>query len=99
MKNTTLVNHPPEVQVPDDNRPLVAPIYQSVKFSFDDTAETLRYQHGEREGYFYSRTANPTLTQLQRLLSELQGRDDCLLTGSGVATIATSLLALCRAGD
>lgn len=99
MKNTTLVNHPPEVQLPDDNRPLVAPIYQSVKFSFDDTNETLRYQRGEREGFFYSRNANPTLAQLQRLLCELQGRDDCLLTGSGVATIAASLLALCKAGD
>ena len=99
MKNTTLVNHPPVVEVPDDNRPLVAPIYQSVKFSFDDTSETMRYQRGEREGFFYSRNANPTLTQLQRLLSELQGRDDCLLTGSGVATIAASVLALCKAGD
>ena len=99
MKNTTLVNHPPAVEVPDDNRPLVAPIYQSVKFSFDDTGETMRFQRGEREGFFYSRNANPTLTQLQRLLSELQGRDDCLLTGSGVATIAASVLALCKAGD
>ncbi|MDB6098043.1 MAG: methionine-gamma-lyase [Gammaproteobacteria bacterium] len=99
MKNTTLVNHPPTVAVPEDNRPLVAPIYQSVKFSFDDTDQTLRYQRGEREGFFYSRTSNPTLTQLQRLLSELQGRDDCLLTGSGVATISASLLALCKTGD
>ena len=99
MKNTTLVNHPPAVAVPSDNRPLVAPIYQSVKFSFDDTNETLRYQRGEREGFYYSRNSNPTLMQLQRLLSELQGRDDCLLTGSGVATIAASLLALCEAGD
>lgn len=93
------MNHPPAVAVPSDNRPLVAPIYQSVKFAFDDTNETLRFQRGEREGFFYSRNANPTLLQLQRLLSELQGRDDCLLTGSGVATIAASLLALCKAGD
>ncbi|HEY0800780.1 MAG TPA: aminotransferase class I/II-fold pyridoxal phosphate-dependent enzyme, partial [Steroidobacteraceae bacterium] len=99
MKNTSLVNHPPAVALAEDNRPLVAPIYQSVKFSFDDTNETLRYQRGEREGFFYSRTSNPTLTQLQRLLCELQGRDDCLLTGSGVATITASLLALCKAGD
>ncbi len=52
MKNTTLVNHPPAVAVPEDNRPLVAPIFQSVKFSFDDTGETLRYQRGEREGFY-----------------------------------------------
>ncbi|HEV7611678.1 MAG TPA: aminotransferase class I/II-fold pyridoxal phosphate-dependent enzyme [Steroidobacteraceae bacterium] len=99
MKNSTLVNHPPAVPIASDNRPLVAPIYQSVKFSFDDTDETLRYLRGEREGFFYSRSSNPTLTQLQLLLAQLQGRDDCLLTGSGVATIAASLLSLCKQGD
>jgi cystathionine beta-lyase/cystathionine gamma-synthase len=99
MKNNTLVNHPPAVPVPADNRALVAPIYQSVKFSFDDTGETLRYLRGEREGFFYSRSGNPTLMQLQLLLARLQGRDDCLLTGSGVATIAASLLSLCKQGD
>ena len=99
MKNNTLVNHPPAVPMPSDNRPLVAPIHQSVKFSFDDTGETLRYLRGEREGFFYSRSSNPTLKQLQLLLAQLQGRDDCLLTGSGVATIAASLLSLCKRGD
>jgi cystathionine beta-lyase/cystathionine gamma-synthase len=99
MKDNTLVNHPPAVALPADNRPLIAPIYQSVKFSFDDANETLRYQRGEREGFFYSRSGNPTLRQLERLLCDLQGRDDCLLTGSGVATIAMSLLSLCKSGD
>jgi cystathionine beta-lyase/cystathionine gamma-synthase len=99
MEKNTLVNHPPDVPLPADNRPLVAPIYQSVKFSFDDTEETLRYLRGGREGFYYSRSANPTLKQLQLLLARLQGRDDCLLTGSGVATIAASLLSLCKQGD
>ncbi len=99
MKDNTRVNHPPAVNVPADDRPLVAPIYQSVKFSFDDVAETQRYLHGEREGFFYSRTANPTLRQLELLLAQLQGREDCLLTGSGVACIAASLLSLCKQGD
>ena len=99
MKNNTLVNHPPAAPIAPDNRPLVAPIYQSVKFSFDDADETLRYLRGEREGFFYSRTSNPTLKQLQLLLAQLQGRNDALLTGSGVATIAASLLSLCKQGD
>ena len=99
MEKNTLVNHPTDVPLPADNRPLVAPIYQSVKFSFDDTEETLRYLRGGREGFYYSRSANPTLKQLQLLLAQLQGRDDCLLTGSGVATIAASLLSLCKQGD
>ena len=48
MKDNTRVNHPPVVNVPADNRPLVAPIYQSVKFSFDNTAETQRFLRGEQ---------------------------------------------------
>lgn len=99
MKKETRVNHPPAAPLPADNRALVAPLYQSVKFTFDDVAETERYLHGRRDGYFYSRTSNPTLRQLELLLAELQGREACLLTGSGVATIAASLLALCRSGD
>jgi len=99
MKKTTRVNHPPAVDVPAGNRPVVAPIYQSVKFTFADTAETAGFLRGEREGFFYSRTSNPTLRQLELLLAELQGRDDCLLTGSGVATIAATLLSLCRQND
>jgi cystathionine beta-lyase/cystathionine gamma-synthase len=99
MKKNTRVNHPPAVKIPADNRPLVAPIYQSVKFTFDDTAETERFLRGEREGFFYSRSSNPTLQQLELLLAELQGRDACLLTGSGVAAIASCLLSLCRQGD
>lgn len=99
MKDHTRVNHPPEVVVPSDNRPLVAPIYQSVKFSFDTTQATQSYLRGEREGFFYSRSANPTLRQLELLLAQLQGREECLLTGSGVATLAAALLALCKSGD
>jgi cystathionine beta-lyase/cystathionine gamma-synthase len=99
MKDPTFVNHPPPVELPADNRPLVAPIYQSVKFSFDDVAETLRNTRGERAGFYYSRNSNPTLRQLELTLAKLQGRDDCLLVGSGVATISAATLALCKQGD
>ena len=99
MKRNTRVNHPPSVNLPADNHALVAPIYQSVKFEFDTISETARYMRGERAGYFYSRSSNPTLRQLELLLADLQGRADCLLTGSGVAAIAAALLALCKSGD
>jgi len=99
MRKRTRVTHLPEVVVPADNRPLVAPIYQSVKFSFDDVGETRRFWAGQREGFYYSRDSNPTLRQLELVLAELQGRDACLLTGSGVAAIAVSLLALLKTGD
>ena len=99
MKKRTLVTHPPEVKVPADNRPLVAPIYQSVKFTFDDVGATLEQFKGRRAGFYYSRVSNPTLRQLELLLAGLQGRDACLLTGSGVAAIAMPLIALLKSGD
>ena len=99
MRKRTLVTHPPVVQVPADNRPLVAPIYQSVKFTFDDVGATLEQFKGKREGFYYSRVSNPTLRQLELLLAGLQGRDACLLTGSGVAAIAMPLIALLKSGD
>ena len=99
MKKRTRVTHPPEVIVPADNRPLVAPIYQSVKFTFDDVGATLDLFRGKREGFYYSRISNPTLRQLELLLAELQGRDGCLLTGSGVAAISMPLIALLKTGD
>ncbi len=99
MKKTTRVNHPPAVELPPGNHPVVAPIYQSVKFEFDSLADTERYLRGERPGFFYTRASNPTTRQLELLLAELQGRDDCLVTASGVAAISHTLLALTRQGD
>jgi cystathionine beta-lyase/cystathionine gamma-synthase len=99
MKKPTRVNHPPEVELPPGNRPLVAPIYQSVKFKFDTLEETERYLRGERPGFFYTRTSNPTTRQLELLLAELQGRADCLVTATGVGAIAQTLLALTKQGD
>lgn len=99
MKGRTRVNHPPEAPLPADNRPLVAPIHQSVKFAFESLEEALRFNRGEREGYFYTRRSNPTTRQLEKLLAELQQRDDCVATGSGAAAIATCLISQLRAGD
>jgi cystathionine beta-lyase/cystathionine gamma-synthase len=99
MRKRTRVTHLPDVPVPPDNRPLVAPIYQSVKFSFDDVAETQKLWMRQREGFYYSRVSNPTLRQLELALAQLQERDACLVTGSGVAAIAMPLLALLKSGD
>jgi cystathionine beta-lyase/cystathionine gamma-synthase len=98
MKKTTRVNHPPRIELPADNHPVVAPIYQSVKFEFDTVEETERYLRGERPGFYYSRASNPTTRQLELLLAELQGRDDCLVTASGVGAISQTLLALTSHG-
>src|SRR6202047_1211834 len=99
MKKSTRVNHPPTVELPPDNHALVAPIYQTVKFEFDTLEETERYLRGERPGFFYTRTSNPTTRQPEQLLGELQGREECLVTASGVAAISQTLLTLTKQGD
>jgi cystathionine beta-lyase/cystathionine gamma-synthase len=99
VKKPTRVNHPPTIEVPAGNRPVVAPIYQTVKFEFDTVDDTLHMLSGERPGFFYLRSSNPTTRALELTLAELQGRDDCLVCASGVGAIAQTLLALTRQGD
>ncbi len=99
MKKPTRVNHPPEAPLPPGNYPVVAPVYQTVKFAFEDVDSTLRMLRGEAPGYYYSRSGNPTLRQLEQLLAELQGRDDCMVCASGVNAVAQTLLSLTKAGD
>ena len=99
MKPETRVNHPPAVDLPADNHPLNMPIFQNVKWETESIDEGLRIMRGERTGYFYSRASNPSVRQLELLLAELQGRDDCLVTASGVNAVAETLIALTKAGD
>jgi cystathionine beta-lyase/cystathionine gamma-synthase len=98
-KLRTALVHPPAVNVPPENKPLVAPIHQSVKFEHDSVADTLASLRGEKEGFFYSRSANPTTRLLERTLAELQGREEAIVCASGVGAIAQSLLGLLQSGD
>ncbi len=98
-KKSTIVNHPPDVSPPPGNLPVIAPIYQTVKYEFETVDDTLRMLRGEKPGYFYMRASNPTTRQLELTLAQVQGRDDCLATASGVNAIAQTLLALTKAGD
>jgi cystathionine beta-lyase/cystathionine gamma-synthase len=99
MKPRTRVNHPPQTLLPPGRRALIAPIYQSVKFELEDLAETERVWGGRDEGFHYSRAGNPTVHDLELLLAELQGREACVATGSGLAAVAIALFALLSQGD
>jgi len=99
MKERTRLVHPPQVRPPEDNDPLVAPIYQSVKFGLPTVAETLRSLRGEREGFFYSRSANPTTRQLEQTLAGMQGREEAIVCASGVGAVAQTLLGLLKTDD
>jgi cystathionine beta-lyase/cystathionine gamma-synthase len=99
MDKFTRLNHPPETGLPPGNRPVVTPIYQSVKFEFDTVEETVRNWRGDLPGYNYQRSSNPNARQLELTLAQLQGRDDCLVTASGVGVLSSTLLSLVKQGD
>ena len=80
------------------NRPLVEPVYRSVKFTFPSIEASLTPEAKEH-GFDYTRDSNPTTRQLELLAAELQGRDDAIALSTGMASIWLTLLGNLQAGD
>ena len=54
---------------------------------------------GERDGYVYGRTRNPTQALLEERLASLEGAQAAVVTTSGIAAIAATVLTLLQNGD
>ena len=79
-------------RVPDPTTgALLPPIYQTTTY--------VQARVGEHLGYTYSRTANPTVTALERRLAALEGGEHALAFSTGLAATAALALGLLRAGD
>lgn len=76
------------------------PIYQTATFSFE-TAEDMAAAIMDHplESFFYSRTANPTTAALEKKMASLEGAEAALVTSSGMAAVAISILISARAGE
>ena len=98
MKKESRVTHPPEVKLPDGNRPLVGPVYRSVKFTYPSIEASLSAEAKEH-GFDYTRDSNPTTRQLELLAAQLQDRDDAIAVASGMAAIWLGVLGNLAAGD
>jgi cystathionine beta-lyase/cystathionine gamma-synthase len=48
---------------------------------------------------YYSRYGNPTVRAFEEAIAELEGAESALAFGSGMGAVATTVLALCSAGD
>lgn len=99
MKAKTRVIHPHKFPVPEGNRPLLTPIYHSVKYTFDEADDFERCISGTRQGYTYTRVSNPNVAELCALLASLQGRETALLAANGVSALCACLLGLAKTGD
>ena len=78
---------------------LTTPIFQTSTFTFEDSAEIIAYNSGERERYEYGRYGNPTQRAAELKIAALEGAEDALLFPSGMNAITTTLLAILRSGQ
>ncbi|MFN8818014.1 MAG: trans-sulfuration enzyme family protein [bacterium] len=70
---------------------LVPPIVQSTTFA--------QREVGKPAQYAYSRVSNPTVTALEEALGALEDAPPAAAFGTGLSSVATLILATCKAGD
>ncbi len=80
-------------------RPLCTPIYQTATFHLSEKVYTAMKGDRGRDGYIYTRYANPTQNAVAARIAALEGAEDGLVFSSGMAAISSSLLAFLQPGD
>lgn len=75
------------------------PIIQTSNFAFKTVGELRNALSDEFEVNLYSRGNNPTLNILRKKLAALDGAEDALVFGSGVAAISIPVISLLQQGD
>jgi cystathionine gamma-synthase len=76
----------------------VMPVFLGVTFAHDDLDDWRAVGVGDRPGYLYSRTSNPSVEVLERKVAALEGAEGALAFASGMAAIAGTLYALLEPG-
>ncbi|HET8998164.1 MAG TPA: aminotransferase class I/II-fold pyridoxal phosphate-dependent enzyme [bacterium] len=85
--------------IPDANKSVVTPVYQTATFRYDSVEEGARLGAETAPGYFYTRWGNPTTSAFEQKVALLEGGEAALATSSGMAAIATAVMSLVRGGD
>ncbi|WP_347067965.1 O-acetylhomoserine aminocarboxypropyltransferase/cysteine synthase family protein [Flavobacterium sp. WV_118_3] len=75
------------------------PIYQTTSYVFNNAEHAANLFGLTEAGYIYTRLNNPTNDILEQRLAALEGGIGAVVTASGTAAIATTLLVLLRSGD
>ncbi len=83
----------------DEHGALVAPLYQTATFSFENTAQGSARFAGEEPGYIYSRLGNPTVTELEQRVAALEEFPAAAATATGMGAVSASMLAFLQHGD
>jgi cystathionine beta-lyase/cystathionine gamma-synthase len=75
-----------------------APLFPSVTYDLDASAYADIAATGGRNTWWYTRLRNPSIEAVADKLARLEGADGAILFSSGMAAIATTLLALLSPG-
>jgi len=78
---------------------LTTPIHQTSTFWFRDSEQLRAYAEGKLVRDEYGRYGNPTWRAVERKLSELEGAEESVLFGSGMAAATTIFFALLPKGS
>ncbi|HZK00230.1 MAG TPA: methionine gamma-lyase [Tissierellaceae bacterium] len=78
---------------------LATPIYQTSTFVFDSAEQGGKRFALEEPGYIYSRLGNPTNTQVEDKLANLEGAEAAVSMGSGIGAITSVIWSKVSAGD
>lgn len=84
---------------PKNGEPRIMPIVQSTTFKYGSSDEMGALFDLEKEGYFYSRLANPTNDWVAKKICDLEGGYAAMLTGSGQSANFYAVFNICEAGD
>jgi cystathionine beta-lyase/cystathionine gamma-synthase len=78
---------------------LAPALWASTTWESSSLGDAERRANGTRVGEFYSRYSNPTVRSFEEAIAALEGAEDALAFASGMGAVATTVLALCSAGD
>ena len=75
------------------------PIFTTSSYVFGSAAEAAARFAETEKGNIYSRFTNPTVRCFEERLAALEGGESCVATGSGMAAILATCMALMKGGD
>ncbi len=84
---------------PGNGEPRVLPLYQSTTYKYDDAQSVADLFDLKRDGFFYSRLANPTVAAFEVKMAALEGGVAAVALSAGQTASAFSILNIARSGD
>ena len=84
---------------PKDGEPRVTPMVQSTTYRYDTTQSVADLFDLKREGFFYSRLANPTVDVMEKKIAALEGGVAAVALSSGQTANTLAILNIAKSGD